>query len=119
MAGLSRTGPSALTAEHLVTHRGRQRRDGGSAMSASPDAARTILEAAARASLRAPSVFNTQPWKWRISGAAMILEVDPERRLPATDPDSRLLLISCGTALHHARVALTAAGWDAEVRLLP
>jgi hypothetical protein len=88
-------------------------------MSASPDAARTILEAAARASLRAPSVFNTQPWKWRISGAAMTLEVDPERRLPATDPDGRLLLISCGAALHHARVALAAAGWDAEVQLVP
>jgi hypothetical protein len=88
-------------------------------MNASTDAARTILEAAARASLRAPSVFNTQPWKWRISGAAMTLEVDPERRLPATDPEGRLLLISCGTALHHARVALAAAGWDAEIRLLP
>ena len=88
-------------------------------MNALPDAARTILEAAARASLRAPSVFNTQPWTWRISGAAMTLEVDPERRLPATDPEGRLLLISCGTALHHARVALAAAGWDAEVRLVP
>jgi hypothetical protein len=77
------------------------------------------LEAAARASLRAPSVFNTQPWKWRISGAAMELSSDPTRRLGATDAEGRLLLLSCGGALHHARVALASAGWLAEVQRLP
>jgi nitroreductase len=29
---------------------------------------RAVLETAARASLHAPSVFNTQPWRWRIAG---------------------------------------------------
>ncbi|HEX5205219.1 MAG TPA: nitroreductase [Actinoplanes sp.] len=81
--------------------------------------ARTALEAAARASLRAPSVFNTQPWKWRITGDVMELSSDPERRLGVTDADGRLLLLSCGGALHHARVALAAAGWVADVRRLP
>jgi nitroreductase len=33
-----------------------------------------------------------------------------DRQLHIQDPDAHLLLISCGTALHHARVALEAAG---------
>ncbi|GIF20610.1 nitroreductase [Actinoplanes tereljensis] len=81
--------------------------------------ARDALEAAARASLRAPSVFNTQPWVWRISGHVMELSADPTRRLAVTDAEGRLLLISCGAALHHARVALAAAGWSADVERLP
>lgn len=81
--------------------------------------ARAALEAAARSSLRAPSVFNTQPWKWRITGDVMELASDPERRLGATDAEGRLLLLSCGGALHHARVALAAAGWLADVQRLP
>ncbi len=78
-----------------------------------------ILESAARASLRAPSVFNTQPWSWRIAGDTMQLYADPTRRLETTDPDGRLLMLSCGTALHHARTALAAAGWTATVERLP
>lgn len=78
-----------------------------------------LFEAAARASLLAPSVFNTQPWHWHISGDAMTLSADPGRRLAATDPDGRLLLVSCGSALHHARTALAAAGWSVEVDRLP
>lgn len=81
--------------------------------------ARAALEAAARASLRAPSVFNTQPWKWRITGEVMELSSDPARRLGATDAEGRLLLLSCGGALHHARVALAATGWLADIARLP
>jgi hypothetical protein len=81
--------------------------------------ARAALETAARASLRAPSVFNTQPWIWHLSGDTLALLSDPTRRLGATDAEGRLLLLSCGGALHHARVALAAAGWRAEVQRLP
>src|SRR3954469_25979696 len=74
-----------------------------------------VLADAAQASLLAPSVFNTQPWRWRIAGDTMELSADPERRLDVTDPEGRLLLLSCGTALHHARTALAGAGWSATV----
>ncbi|MET0418715.1 MAG: nitroreductase [Actinoplanes sp.] len=78
-----------------------------------------VLYTAARASLHAPSVFNTQPWHWRIAGDTLELSSDPKRRLDATDPDGRLLLISCGAALHHARTALAAAGFAVTVDRLP
>jgi nitroreductase len=78
-----------------------------------------ILEAAARQSMRAPSVFNTQPWRWRVTADALELRVDPARRLEATDPQGRLLMLSCGAALHHVRVALAAAGRTATVVRLP
>jgi nitroreductase len=81
--------------------------------------ARTALEAAARAALRAPSVFNTQPWKWRITGELLEFSADPARRLGVTDAEGRLLLLSCGGALHHARITLAAQGWSAEVDRLP
>ena len=73
------------------------------------------LEAAARDALLAPSVFNTQPWEWRISGTALELRADWSRQLIATDPDGHELLLSCGAALHHARVSLLAAGWRTSV----
>lgn len=80
---------------------------------------RAVLEAAARAALRAPSVFNTQPWNWHITGATMELRVAPGRHLPATDPEHRLMLLSCGGALHHARVALAAEGRQVTVDRIP
>src|ERR1044071_10028153 len=81
--------------------------------------ARAALETAARVSLRAPSVFNTQPWIWHLSGDTLALVSDPTRRLGVTDAEGRLLLLSCGAVLHHARVALAAAGWLADVQRLP
>lgn len=71
------------------------------------------------AALRAPSVFNTQPWRWRLAGEHGELWVDRSRQLAGLDPDGRLLLLSCGTALHHAMVALLAAGHAADVSRLP
>lgn len=68
---------------------------------------------------RAPSVHNSQPWRWRVSTEGLHLYADPERQLPNIDPDNRDLLLSCGAVLHHAVVALAAMGWQARVTRFP
>ena len=65
---------------------------------------------------RAPSVHNSQPWLWRTTGAGLELLADWSRQLSRADPDGRDVLISCGAALHHLRVAAAALGWASEVR---
>jgi hypothetical protein len=77
------------------------------------------LARAAMAAGRAPSIFNSQPWRWRITGDAAELRADRERQVPVVDPDGRLLTLSCGTALHHARVALAGTGVTAVVFRMP
>ncbi|GAB1646320.1 Acg family FMN-binding oxidoreductase [Krasilnikovia sp. MM14-A1259] len=81
-------------------------------------AAAVLARAAAMAGY-APSVHNTQPWRWTIRTDRMELTAVWSRQLPAIDPDGRLLLLSCGAALHHARTTLTATGWDYAVERLP
>lgn len=77
------------------------------------------LVAAVQDALRAPSVHNTQPWLWGIAPRRIELYADWTRHLAATDPDRRDLVISCGAALHHLRVALTARGLAADVTRFP
>ncbi len=68
---------------------------------------------------RAPSVHNTQPWRWRVGSQSLQLYADRGRHLPSTDPDGRDLVLSCGIALHHCVVALAALGWRTKVHRLP
>jgi hypothetical protein len=77
------------------------------------------LVIAVERALRAPSVHNTQPWRWRIDDDAVQLHADWTRHLVATDPDRRDLVLSCGAALHHLLVALAARGLEAQVDRLP
>jgi hypothetical protein len=79
------------------------------------------LDEAVEHALRAPSVHNTQPWRWRIDTADGVVELyaDRGRRLSATDPDGRDLLISCGAALDHLVVALAHAGLQATTLASP
>ncbi len=84
---------------------------------AHPD--RTTARAAVALANRAPSVHNSQPWRWRIGPSSIHLFADPTRALPATDPDGRDLRVSCGAALHHLRVALLAAGLATSVHRIP
>ncbi len=77
------------------------------------------LTQATFAALNAPSVLETQPWRWRITQDGIGLHADWARQLTDVDPDGRLLLISCGAALHHARVTLAAGGVGVEVLRLP
>jgi nitroreductase len=77
-----------------------------------------LHRAVARAAL-APSVHNTQPWRFRLSGDILELRADRTRQLGVLDPTCRQLVISCGCALFNARALLAAAGYQASVRRLP
>jgi hypothetical protein len=83
-----------------------------------PRLASAVRRAAVRATL-APSVHNTQPWRFLLSGTALEVHADWTRRLRVLDPRGRQLLISCGCAVFNARVALAAAGYDATVERFP
>ena len=70
---------------------------------------RRTVRAAIELASRAPSVHNSQPWRWMVGPHSVHLYADLRRWLPATDADGRDLVVSCGAALHHLRVALAAA----------
>ncbi|MFV2104353.1 Acg family FMN-binding oxidoreductase [Micromonospora sp. LOL_024] len=77
-----------------------------------------LAEAAAMAG-HAPSVHNSQPWRWRVLPDALELRVVRDPQLAATDPQGELITLSCGAALHHVRLALAAEGWAATAQRLP
>jgi nitroreductase len=87
--------------------------------SADTQAVARALTAAATAAGYAPSIHNTQPWRWRLAGDTLDLYAEHSRSLQTTDPDTRLATLSCGAALHHARVVLAAQGWHAAVARMP
>ncbi|WP_433663212.1 Acg family FMN-binding oxidoreductase [Nocardia sp. CA-128927] len=80
---------------------------------------RPTITAAVRLAGRAPSVHNTQPWRWVFDGTRLHLHRDNERLLTSTDPHGRQLVISCGAALHHLRTAFAARGWHTDTVRLP
>ena len=82
-----------------------------------PDA--ETIRTALTLATRAPSVHNTQPWRWAVGEHSLHLFADPELHLRHTDPDRRELMVSCGIALHHAVVALAALGWRARIHRFP
>ena len=67
---------------------------------------------------RAPSVHNTQPWRFRTGPDAVELWSDPRRKL-RTDPSGREMLISCGAALFGLRLAVRSLGYWPVTQLLP
>jgi len=67
---------------------------------------------------RAPSLHNTQPWRFAVSGDAIELYADARRQLHV-DPDGREMVISCGAALYGLRLAMRSLGYLPEVELLP
>jgi nitroreductase len=68
---------------------------------------------------RAPSVHNTQPWRFRVTDAAIEVYADATRQLRVLDPSGREMLISCGAALFGLRLAVHHAGFRPVVESLP
>jgi hypothetical protein len=71
------------------------------------------------AAVWAPSVHNTQPWRFTVSGQRISLHADAERQLHVADPDGREMMISCGAALFTARLGLRSLGYIPETSVLP
>ena len=68
---------------------------------------------------RAPSLHNSQPWRWIASGTAVDLYADAHRVVRSHDSSGREALISCGVALDHFRTAMAVAGWNTTVDQFP
>ena len=67
---------------------------------------------------RAPSVHNTQPWRFEVGEQAIELYADTGRQLQE-DPAGREMLISCGAALYGLRLGICSLGYRPEVELFP
>ncbi|MFE6523267.1 Acg family FMN-binding oxidoreductase [Streptomyces sp. NPDC057794] len=80
-----------------------------------------VLEQLLTAAVAAPSIHNTQPWRFGVDPATRSVEVraDRERALPLADPHRRALHLSVGAAVFNLRVAVAHLGWEPAVRLLP
>jgi nitroreductase len=71
------------------------------------------------AAIAAPSVHNTQPWRFRPYANGVDVHADLARRLETTDPHGRETLISVGAALLNLRIAIRASGRTPLTLLTP
>jgi nitroreductase len=77
------------------------------------------LRTAAAAGVRAPSLHNSQPWRFRLHEGAIEVLADRSRQLAVADSAGWALRIACGAATFNARLALAGSGVPAEITLLP
>lgn len=71
-----------------------------------------------RWAILAPSSHNTQPWLFQIDEGELEIRPDLTRSLAVVDPDDREMVMSCGAALFHLRVALRRFGHEGEIETL-
>ena len=78
-----------------------------------------ILCTAAEQALLAPSAYNSQPWKLRLTTHGLELHADMARRRPVADPRDREMFLACGAAVENIRLSIRHARFEADVSLLP
>jgi nitroreductase len=77
------------------------------------------LEFLTQYAVMAPSVRQSQPWRFEIRNGVVELQAARERHLPKSDPDQRELIISCGAAMQNFVAAARHFGWHPHVEILP
>jgi hypothetical protein len=85
-----------------------------------PDAVPNLASQAAyliEVAARAPSLHNTQPWRFKVGERAIELYADGRRQL-REDPAGREMLISCGAALYGLRLGIRSLGYRPETDAL-
>jgi nitroreductase len=83
--------------------------------SLSGEQVRSVLLAATAA----PSLHNSQPWRFHCTPTTIELYADTRRAVSVADPDHRELVLSCGAALLNLRMAIRALGVHPAVQPLP
>ena len=68
---------------------------------------------------RAPSMHNTQPWRFRRNGDAVDVYADPDRFLPATDPSGWGLRVALGASAYNVRLSYALLGRQAVAEPFP
>jgi nitroreductase len=68
---------------------------------------------------RAPSIHNTQPWRWQLRGGVLELRADRSRQLAVADRDGHSLMVSCGAAVSLTELGLRTHGWTVSIERLP
>lgn len=86
-----------------------------------PEVDAASLETLVSAAVAAPSIHNSQPWRFRMDPDSRTVEVRMQlhRSLRLADPVRRAQHLSVGAAVFNLRVAAVHLGWEPEVRLLP
>jgi len=79
------------------------------------DQVRAVLVAATAA----PSLHNSQPWRFHCTPHGIELHADHHQAVPVADPDHRELTLACGAALLNLRIAIKAMGVFPDVRGQP
>src|ERR1700712_923834 len=83
------------------------------------ESAADALGAAVDRAVLAPSLHNSQPWRFTVHADRLDVRADRTRRLGSIDPSGRELVQSVGAALFNARVGLAACGWAVDVQRRP
>lgn len=79
----------------------------------------SVFAAAVTAATRAPSMHNTQPWRFRRHDDGIDVFADDARRLAVADPTGWAVRIACGAAVFNLRLAFAAHEVTPQVRLRP
>src|SRR4051794_41200750 len=71
------------------------------------------------AATHAPSMHNTQPWRFEVHGPVIDVLVDEERTLPVADPSARAARIGVGAAAFNVRGAAALLGHELRLAADP
>lgn len=69
--------------------------------------------------IRAPSMHNSQPWRFRRRGDTVEILADADRALPATDPSGWGTRLAIGAAACNVRLGYVLLGWMADAESFP
>lgn len=70
-------------------------------------------------SKRAPSVLNSQPWRFKVYGNTIEIYLDKQSELEEIDPRNRLQIASCGSLISYITNAVEKKGWSSKVSYFP